>query len=52
MVELFALDWRLSEIAEYARWFAAPHTGTDDDRTALAGLYEELSDITGCPSAE
>ncbi|MFI9628774.1 phosphotransferase family protein [Streptomyces sp. NPDC052042] len=52
MVELFALDWRLSEIAEYARWFAAPHTGTDDDRTALAGLYEELSDIPGCPSAE
>ncbi|WP_019634262.1 phosphotransferase [Actinomadura atramentaria] len=43
MVELFALDWRLSEIAEYARWFAAPHTGTDDDRTALEGLYEELA---------
>ncbi|MEV0385796.1 phosphotransferase [Nonomuraea sp. NPDC050643] len=48
MVELFALDWRLSEIAEYARWFAAPHTGTDDDHTALAGLYEELTD--GAPS--
>ncbi|WP_414945633.1 phosphotransferase family protein [Amycolatopsis sp. cmx-11-32] len=43
MVELFALDWRLSEIAEYARWFAAPHTGTDDDHTALEGLYEELA---------
>ncbi|MFC0602505.1 phosphotransferase family protein [Streptomyces palmae] len=43
MVELFALDWRLSEIAEYLSWFAAPHTGTDDDRTALEGLYEELS---------
>ncbi|MFC4056146.1 phosphotransferase family protein [Actinomadura syzygii] len=43
MVELFALDWRLSEIAEYARWFAAPHTGTDDDHTAMEGLYEELA---------
>lgn len=42
MVALFTLDWRLSEIAEYARWFAAPHTGTDDDHTALAGLYAEL----------
>ncbi|MEU4432819.1 phosphotransferase [Nocardia rhamnosiphila] len=43
MVELFALDWRLSEIAEYARWFAAAHIGTEDDHTALAGLYEELA---------
>jgi spectinomycin phosphotransferase len=42
MVELFALDWRLSEIAEYARWFATPHTGTDD-YTALGGLHEELA---------
>ncbi|MBZ4318103.1 phosphotransferase [Streptomyces huiliensis] len=43
MLELFALDWRLSEIDEYARWFSAPHTGTEDDRTALAGLHEELA---------
>ncbi|MFB7719556.1 aminoglycoside phosphotransferase [Nocardia sp. NPDC056100] len=43
MVELFALDWRLSEIAEYTRWFAAPHAGTEDDHTALQGLYEELA---------
>lgn len=42
MLELFALDWRLSEIEEYVRWFATSHTG-DDDRTALAGLHEELS---------
>jgi spectinomycin phosphotransferase len=47
MVALFTLDWRLSEIAEYARWFAAPHTGTDDDHTALAGLYEELMGDSG-----
>ncbi|WP_249025487.1 phosphotransferase family protein [Streptomyces sparsogenes] len=43
MVELFSLDWRLSEIDEYSRWFAAPHTGTEDDHTALEGLREELS---------
>ncbi|MFI0819641.1 phosphotransferase family protein [Streptomyces sp. NPDC021098] len=43
MVELFALDWRLSEIDEYARWFAAEHAGTEDDHTALEGLREELS---------
>ncbi|MCK7626606.1 phosphotransferase [Streptomyces sp. RS10V-4] len=43
MVELFALDWRLSELDEYARWFCSPHGGTDDDHTALEGLYEELA---------
>ena len=47
MVELFALDWRLAEIDEYARWFSAPHTGTEDDRIALEGLHEELSGATG-----
>ncbi|SDT72344.1 phosphotransferase [Jiangella sp. DSM 45060] len=44
MIELFRLDWRLVELDEYARWFAAPHTGTDDDHTALDGLREELAD--------
>lgn len=43
MVELFALDWRLTEIAEYESWFSAPHTGTEDDLIALDGLHEELS---------
>jgi len=43
LVELFALDWRLSELREYAGWFAAPHTGAEDDRIALDGLYEELA---------
>lgn len=43
MVELFALDWRLSELREYADWFSAPHTGTEDDRIALEGLHEELA---------
>ncbi|MGI5337908.1 phosphotransferase [Streptomyces sp. CA-181903] len=43
MLELFTLDWRLSEIDEYLRWFTAPHTGTEDDHTALADLHEELA---------
>ena len=42
MVELFDLEWRLAEIAEYADWFASPHTGTADDRIAHGGLLEEL----------
>ena len=42
MIELFDLEWRLDEVASYARWFAAPHTDTDSDRVALAGLLEEL----------
>ena len=42
MVEVFDLEWRLSEIAEYAEWFSTPHTGTADDATALHGLLEEL----------
>lgn len=43
MVELFDLEWRLSEIDEYARWFARAHTGTDDDRIAYGGLLHELA---------
>ena len=42
MVELFDLEWRLSEIDAYATWFAAPHTGTTDDRVAYGGLHGEL----------
>jgi spectinomycin phosphotransferase len=43
MVELFDLEWRLSEIEAYAAWFAAAHTGTTDDRIAYAGLQGELA---------
>lgn len=43
MVELFDLEWRLSEIDEYARWFAAPHAGTADDAIAYRGLLDQLS---------
>ncbi|MCG3752239.1 phosphotransferase family protein [Amycolatopsis sp. Poz14] len=42
MLELFALDWRLSELREYADWFSAPHTGNEDDVIAWEGLREEL----------
>lgn len=42
LLELFALDWRLSELREYADWFSAPHTGNEDDVIALDGLREEL----------
>lgn len=42
MVELFDLEWRLDEIAQYAAWFAAPHGDGPDDRIALDGLRHEL----------
>jgi spectinomycin phosphotransferase len=42
MLELFRLDWRLSEIAAYASWFRGPHGRSADDRTALGGLQHEL----------
>lgn len=49
MIELFQLEWRLSEIAEYADWFSKPHTGTDSDRVAFEDLTTELErpDWTG-----
>ena len=42
MIEMFDLEWRLDEIAQYAAWFAGPHDGTDDDRIAFDGLVSEL----------
>jgi spectinomycin phosphotransferase len=42
MLELFRLDWRLSEIAEYAAWFRGPHGRSADDCAALEGLHWEL----------
>jgi spectinomycin phosphotransferase len=42
MLELFRLDWRLSEIDAYAAWFQGPHGRSADDRTALGGLHGEL----------
>ena len=42
LLEMFDLEWRLDEISQYAAWFEAPHTGTDSDEVALAGLHHEL----------
>ena len=42
MVEMFDLEWRLDEIDQYARWFAAEHVGSDDDRIAFGDLLREL----------
>jgi len=42
MVELFDLEWRLSEIDEYTQWFSRMHHGTRDDAVAFDGLLEEL----------
>ncbi|MGC4943912.1 phosphotransferase [Kribbella sp. DT2] len=42
MIELFDLEWRLSEVAEYADWFGRPHTGTASDRAAFDNLVMEL----------
>ncbi len=42
LVEMFDLEWRLDEIAQYADWFYAPHAGTDSDRVAIGGLLHEL----------
>lgn len=43
MIELFDLEWRLEELAQYADWFNRPHTGTDSDRVAFDDLTEELN---------
>jgi len=42
LVEMFDLEWRLDEVAQYADWFHAPHSGTESDRVALGGLLHEL----------
>ena len=42
MVEMFDLEWRLGEIAEYLTWFAGPHGDTADDRLAYTKLLHEL----------
>lgn len=43
MVELFHLQWRLSEADGYADWFRAEHRGSESDRVAIGGLLEELA---------
>ncbi len=47
LVEMFDLEWRLDEVAQYAAWFEAPHPGTESDRVALDGLLHELERPAG-----
>ncbi|QBR91556.1 aminoglycoside phosphotransferase [Nocardioides euryhalodurans] len=42
LLAMFDLEWRLDEIAQYAAWFEAEHSGSESDRVALAGLRHEL----------
>jgi spectinomycin phosphotransferase len=51
MLELFDLEWRLDEIAQYAEWFSHPHGGTESDAVAYAGLVEELDRPDWSPPA-
>jgi spectinomycin phosphotransferase len=44
LLHMFALEWRLDEIAQYADWFEQPHTGTESDRVALGGLRSSLEE--------
>jgi spectinomycin phosphotransferase len=43
LIELFALEWRLSEIGAFSAWFAAPHDGNESDQVAFRGLLGELA---------
>ena len=43
MLQLFDLEWRLSEIGEYATWFAGPHGDSADDRAGFEDLIHELT---------
>jgi spectinomycin phosphotransferase len=43
MLELFDLEWRLSEVLAFSEWLRGPHTGNGDDVTALEGLRDELT---------
>lgn len=45
MIDLFRLEWTLSEIRDYAEWFSQPHVGTGDDHLALQKFREELEKL-------
>jgi spectinomycin phosphotransferase len=42
MVEMYDLEWRLDEIAQYASWFSREHSGSEDDQVAWDALQHEL----------
>lgn len=43
LLELFDLEWRLDESAQYAALFAGEHADDADARTSLGGLRHELT---------
>ena len=46
LIELFELEWHLSEVAETAAQLAAPHDGTADDERALEALDVDLAALS------
>lgn len=44
VLRMFALEWRLDELAQYADRFEQPHSGTESDRVALGGLRSTLAE--------
>jgi spectinomycin phosphotransferase len=48
LLELFDLEWRLSEVLAFCEWLRRPHSGNDDDVTALEGLRDELTRPAAC----
>lgn len=46
-LELFELEWRLSDVAEHALRFSGPHQGTDDDLRFLNDLDAQLAAVRG-----
>jgi len=44
-LELFDLEWRLSEVAAFAVRLARPHPGSEDDLRCLADLERELGEL-------
>jgi spectinomycin phosphotransferase len=43
MVEMYDLEWRLDEIAQYTAWFSRQHSGSHDDQIAWEALQHELN---------
>ena len=43
MLEMFDLEWRLSEVSQYTSWFSGPHGDTADDQAAFEDLQHELT---------
>ena len=51
LLEMFDLEWRLDEIAQYADWFSSAHDGTASDAVAFGGLVAELDRPDWSPPA-